>query len=286
MKIGFVGAGLMGHGMAANLLAAGHAVTVIAHRNRVPIEDLVSKGATEALTLAELAEQADVIIMCVTGTAAAREVVDALARHLRPGAMVLDTTTHDPDGPEALAALLAPLDVDYVEAPVTGGVVQAREGILGGIVGCDDALFESARAVLSCFCKQIEHFGPVGMAVRAKLVSNFLALGTATLVVETFRQADALGVDRGKLYELALLGSGNSTGLKRIIGNALEDNYEGYVFTVQNTLKDLSAYCALAEANGDVPDLAPVLKERYARAVAEGHGARMLSELLDPKLNL
>lgn len=284
MNIGFVGAGLMGHGMASNLLTAGHAVSVIVHRNRTPIEDLVSKGAVEAKTSAELARDAEVIVLCVTGTAAACEAIEVLLPNLTAGMMVLDTTTHDPEGPERLAEVLAPMGVDYVEAPVTGGVQQARDGVLGGIVGCEEAAFERARQVLSCFCQQIEHFGPVGSAVRAKLVSNFLALGTATLVVEAFRQADLLGVDWAKLYELAQLGSGNSMSLKRIIGQALEGNFDGYVFTVQNTLKDLSAFCALATSNGAVPDLAPALKDIYARAVGEGHGSRMLSALLDPDL--
>ena len=199
MKIAFVGAGHMGQGMARNLLAAGHALAVIAHRNRAPIEALVAEGAREARSYEDLAAGAETVFLCVTGTPAAHAVVERLAPHLRAGSLVIDTTTHAPDGPEALAAALAAAGVRYVEAPVTGGVVQAEAGELGAIVGCADADFAPAEALLSAFCMRVERFGPVGAATRAKLVSNFLALGTATLAVEAFKQARALGVDWRKL---------------------------------------------------------------------------------------
>ena len=285
MKIAFVGAGHMGRGMAANLLRAGHELAVIAHRNRAPIEALVEAGAREAGSYRDLAAGAEAVVLCVTGTPAARAVVAALAPHLGPGALVVDTTTNAPDGPEALAAELAAVGVRYVEAPVTGGVEQAAAGLLGAIVGCPEEDFAPAEALLSAFCRRVERFGPVGAATRAKLVSNFLALGTATLVVEAFKQARALGVDWHKLYGLAQLGSGNSAALKRILDAALEGDYGGYVFSIENTAKDLSYFCRLAEANGDLPELAPVLLGLYERAVAEGHGEHLLSERLAPDLD-
>lgn len=284
MRIGFVGAGIMGHGMALNLLRAGHEVTVIAHRNRPPIDDLVSQGAREAASIEQLATDSEIIVLCLTGTHVARSVIGELAPHLMPGVMVIDTTTNDPHGPEELAARLTEVGAHYIEAPVTGGVNQAKDGVLGAIVGCDESDLDRAKDILSGFCKQVERFGPVGMGARAKLVSNFLALGTATLVVETFKQARSLGVDWKKLYELAQLGSGNSSGLRRILGNALEGDYRGYVFSIENTVKDFSYICKLTADNGDVPDLALVMKSIYERALADGHGGRMLSELLDPAL--
>ncbi len=285
MEIGFVGAGLMGRGMVENLLRHGHAISVVAHRNRAPIEALVEKGATEAASLAELAAGKQAVFLCVTDTPAAMAVLEALAPHLSPGTLVVDITTNAPDGPAALAAIARAAGGRYVEAPVTGGPVQAAEGVLGAIVGCDEADFEAAKALLDCFCARIERFGEVGMAVRAKLVSNFLALGTATLVIEAFSQARKLGVDWRGFYELAQLGSGNSGALKRILDGALEDDYGGYIFSVVNTRKDLSYFHDLAARTGDVPPLATVLKQMFEDAVDQGHGDRMLSELLRPDLN-
>ena len=79
-------------------------------------------------------------------------------------------------------------------------------------MGCDEGDFADAKAILEGCCARIEWFGDIGMAAKTKLISNFLALGTATLVIESFRQAREFGVDWQKLYDLALLGSGNSTG--------------------------------------------------------------------------
>ena len=282
MNIGLVGAGIMGHGMALNLLAKGFEVAVVAHRNRAPIDDLVARGATEAASLPDLARAADAVVMCVTNSDVARRVVAGLLPGLRPGVLVIDTTTHAADAPPELAATLKAGGARYVEAPVTGGATQAREGKLGAVVGCDVDDLEDARPILAAFCARIERFGPIGAGTRAKLVSNFLTLGTATLVVETFRQARALGVDWQKLYDVALLGSGNSAGLQRIVGNALEGDFAGYVFSVDNTLKDLTHIRDLLRADDG---LAAALRDVHARAVADGHGPRMLSELLDPSVD-
>lgn len=284
MKIGFVGVGIMGHGMACNLLKAGHDLTVVAHRNRAPVEDLLARGAAEAPDLASLAAANDTLIFCVTGTPAAKAVVEELLAHLRPGSLIVDTTTNAMEAPAELAARLATAGARYVEAPVAGGVKQAAEGVLGAIVGCDEADFPRAQAVLSAFCRQVERFGPVGMGARSKLVSNFLALGTATLVIETFKLARAQGVDWQKLYEIAQLGSGNSSGLQRIVGSALDGDFGGYVFTVENTVKDLSYIGRLAAEAGGGGGLAAAFLEIYEAASADGHGQRLISELLDPKL--
>ncbi|HMB75562.1 MAG TPA: NAD(P)-dependent oxidoreductase [Kiloniellaceae bacterium] len=284
MKIGFVGVGIMGHGMACNLLKAGHELTVVAHRKRAPVEDLVARGAAEAPSLAALAAANDTLVLCVTGAPAARAVVEDLLPHLGPDSLIVDTTTNDMDTPAELAARLTSVGAHYVEAPVAGGVKQAADGVLGAIVGCEEADFPRAEAVLTAFCRQVERFGPVGMGARTKLVSNFLALGTATLVIEAFKLARAQGVDWRKLYEIAQLGSGNSAGLKRIIGNALEGDYGGYVFTVDNTVKDMS-YIARMVAESDAGDgLAASFLAIFEAAAAEGHGQRLISELLDPAL--
>ena len=284
MKIGLIGAGLMGHGMATNILAAGHELHVVAHRNRQPIEDLVSRGAVEAASPAALGSLVDIVVLCVTGTPAAQKIIHALTPVLQPGMLVIDTTTNTSGGPEAFSSTLARLDVTYVEAPVTGGAQQAREGVLGAIVGCDKDLPRDARDVLSCFCRQIEQFGPAGAGARAKLVSNFLALGTAALVIETFRKARALGVDWQKLYELAQHGSGKSVGLDRIAGGAVAGDFKGYKFSVDNSVKDLSYFADLAEKNSCNSDLIPALLDVFSSAASNGHGSRMISELLDPEL--
>jgi 3-hydroxyisobutyrate dehydrogenase-like beta-hydroxyacid dehydrogenase len=280
MDIAFIGAGIMGHGMACNLLSAGHKVAVIAHKNRAPIEDLISRGAEEATSYKELITGKVAVFICVTNSMIAEEVIDQIGPFLKEKALVIDTTTNEPEAPIRLAAKVMVAGGRYVEAPITGGVTQAANGVLGAIVACDEQDFLEAKELLSACCKQVEHFGSIGMAAKTKLVSNFLALGTATLVVETFNHARSLGVDWRKLYELAQLGSGNSSAMHRIIGNALEGDNKGYVFTNDNTLKDLSYIQKLLEDEQLDVRLAATMKSIYENTVQQGDGGRMISERL------
>lgn len=283
MKVGFVGIGQMGIGMALNLLRDGHELQFHARSETETVKEALAAGARRAPSLAELARSTEVIVLCLTDTPAVHQVLEALAPHLPAAGLVIDTTTNDTEGPKAFADLLGRHGARYVEAPVTGGVLQAREGVLGAIVGADtDDAFKAAEPILGAFAKKAIHIGPVGTAARAKLISNFLALGTATLVIEVFKQARALGIAWEPLYELAQLGSGNSSGLHRIIGNAVDGNYKGYVFSVENCLKDLGYLCDLGEQTGTASPLHPVLRQIHADAVEAGSGARMISELLDP----
>jgi len=283
MKIGFVGIGQMGVGMALNLVRAGHDLALFARRQSDAVNEVLDSGATQATTLEDLAASADIVVLCLTGTPAVKQMTAALMPGLTAGTLIIDTTTNDTDGPAEIAAMLAAHGGGYVEAPVAGGVKQAREGVLGAFVGADTAdQFQTAEPVLRAFCKKAVHIGPVGMAARAKLVSNFLALGTATLVIEVFKQARSLGIEWEPLYELAQLGSGNSSGLQRIIGSAVEGDYKGYVFSVDNCLKDLGYLCDLGAETGTTSPLAPVLRQIHATAAEAGLGGHMISELLDP----
>ena len=121
-KIGFIGAGYIGYGMALNLIN-NYDLTVFAHKNRKPIDDLVQKGAKEVANLEELAILSNVIIMCVTNTRIAIDIIDEIAPHLQKKTMIIDITTHKADGSIQIFQKLNSLDIMYVESPVMGGPV-------------------------------------------------------------------------------------------------------------------------------------------------------------------
>ena len=152
IKIGFIGAGYMGYGIALNLVN-NYDLTVFAHKNRKPIDDLVQKGAKEASSLKELASFSNVIIMCVTNTPITLDVIDEIFPYLEKITMIIDITTHKADGSIKIFQKLNSLDIMYVESPVMGGPVQAEEGVLGAIVGCEEKDFEFAKEILMNFCK-------------------------------------------------------------------------------------------------------------------------------------
>lgn len=285
MQIGFVGAGLMGHGMAVNLLKAGHEVTVIAHRNPAPIEDLVRRGARKVADLGELAQQADLIITCVSNSNVVQDVIETLKPHLRAGQIILDMGTSDPAVNRRLASELGAQGVAFAEAPVMGGPAQAADAELGALVGAEPETLERIRPVLESLCASVSHVGPVGAGQTAKLISNYLSLGMAALISDVFNVARKAGVEWDKLYAAMLTGSGNSVALRRMIEPALRGDFEGYAFTLANAHKDMGYYTALAGERGLRSSLADEVMAVYDKAIAAGHGEQRVSRLIDPKLN-
>ena len=285
MQIGFIGAGLMGHGMAVNLLKAGHEVTVIAHRNPAPVEDLVQRGARQADGLGELAKQSEIIMTCVSNSKVVQEVIDGLKPHLAAGQIIVDMGTSDPAVNRRIAAELGDQGIAFAEAPVMGGPDQAAAAELGALVGAEPDTFEHIRPVLEAFCASISHVGPVGSGQTAKLICNYLGLGMAALIADAFNVARKAEIDWSKLYDALLRGSTNSGALRRIIEPALKGDFDGHAFSIVNAHKDLTYYTALANEGGFRSGLAEETLAVFDKAVSEGHGELRLSRLLDPKLN-
>ena len=282
-KLGFVGVGLMGHGMASHLLQKGHEVAIIANRNRKPIDDLVSKGAKEAKSLAELAKGQDGVIICVATSEQVRQIVDGLLPGLSKAAVVIDTGTSDPNITLELAAKLRSAGVAFVDAPMGGGAQHAARGELATMAGGSEADYARVKPWLECYSKTVVRMGEVGAGHRAKLLNNLLAIGQAVLVVEAYRIARDEGLDWAKLFEVNMGGAAKSGSLERIIPAAMEGNYRGYLFTLENTVKDLSYIHAQATKGGQSDVIGEALL-RYIKDAAESRGGGlMLSELLAPK---
>jgi len=278
-NIGFIGAGYMGYGIAYNLIKNNN-LKVIVHKNRVPIDKLIGLGANEVKNYNELCSDLDCLFMCVTNTSIAKKIAEIVKNKLPKKCLVIDITTHNENGSIEMEKILKFNDINYLESPVMGGPIQAEEGVLGAIVGGSKENYELAKQYLKSFCKNIIHFGPIGEGAKAKLISNFLSLGTATFVIETIKAAEYLKVDLKKLYEVAKLGSGNSGALDRIASKAVEGNYKGYIFSVENTMKDLNY---IHEMIKDIPNsekLINLTKSFYQEAINKGYGDLLISELI------
>ena len=280
-KVGFIGAGYMGYGMAKNILKHNFSLNVIAHKNRIPIEKLVKLGANETSTYDELINNIDCLIICVTNTKVAKEVAKEIRLKLKKETLFLDITTHHKNGSVEMENILSQNNIKYVECPVMGGPVQSEEGILGGIVGASDKNFEEAKVYLEAFCRNIFHFGSVGVAAKAKLISNFLSLGTTTFVIETIKAANYFNIDLQKLYDVAKLGSGNSGALTRIAEKAVKGDYKGYIFSVDNTVKDFSYINDMLKDLPNAEKLSSLAKSFYKDASNKGHGNLLISELIE-----
>jgi 3-hydroxyisobutyrate dehydrogenase-like beta-hydroxyacid dehydrogenase len=175
-RIGFIGAGLMGHGMAKNIVEKGYRLTVLAHRNRTPIEDLLQHGATEAETPAGLARASGIVIMCMPSSVEVELCVFAengIMAGAHEGLIVVDSTTAEPASSERVARALAAKNIGFAEAPLTRSPKNAEAGRLNTLVGADAATLAAIRPVLETFSDNIFHIGPVGSGHRLKLINNF-----------------------------------------------------------------------------------------------------------------
>ena len=284
MRIGFIGAGMMGEGMVVNLLNAGHDIWIIAHRNRAPIDELVARGAREARSLEALAGESELIMLCLSTADVVEKVIVGLKPYLSIGQIIVDTGTTAPETTRRLARELAPLGIAYADAPVTGGPEQAVKGELGALVGADDETFARIKPVIACYATRIKHFGPPGSGNVAKLISNYLVIGMIGLVTEAFAAARASHIDWADLYEVMLNGSGNSGVLRKMLDGAFRGDFNGYRFSIANASKDIGYYAELAEKLGRMTALTQSVVDIFAKA-AIGHGGRNVSHLLDPAID-
>lgn len=285
MKIGFVGLGLMGSGMAGHLMAAGHELWLMAHRNRTFIDPLLAEGAYEAKDLKSLARETEAIFFCVTTAKVVEEALAGLKPYLRQGQIIIDTGTTAPETTRRLARELGRIGVAYADAPMAGGPEQVAKKEIGALVGADEKTFQAILPLISCYASRVKHFGPPGSGHVAKLISNYLVTGMIGLVAEAFGAARKAKVDWQDLYEVMLNGSGNSGVLRKMMGAALAGDFDGYKFSIANAAKDIGYYAALAEELDQLTPLTEAVEQIFAKAVATGHGGRNVSHLLDPAID-
>ena len=284
-KVGFIGVGLMGSGMVNCLQMAGHETHLLIHKNRSPIEKACKNGAIPYDNISDLARNVEIIFLCLPSSEEVIEIAKKISTASSQIALVIDCTTNSPDSVVSINKIFLNENIEYLEAPLTGGVTQAAQGQLGAILGGTKDAVKKARPLLGTCCSKISHVGPIGMGAKTKLVSNFLALGTATLVVEAFHIAKKLGIDWQSFYDLACQGSGHSMSLDRIAPKAIEGNYEGYVFSISNTAKDFRYIHKLfLEEDLELATLANWILKQYENAETKGLGNSLLSQRLDPKL--
>ncbi|MGE4248222.1 MAG: NAD(P)-dependent oxidoreductase, partial [Parvibaculaceae bacterium] len=267
MRIGFVGLGLMGSGMAGHLMAAGHDLWLMAHRNRGFIDPLIARGAHEAKDLRALARESAVIILCLTTAKVVEETVAGLLPHLSRGQIVIDTGTSAPETTRRLARELHGRGIAYADAPMAGGPEQVARKDVGVLIGADDATYRAIAPLISCYASRLKHFGPPGSGHVAKLISNYLVTGMIGLVAEAFTTARKAQVDWRDLYEVMLNGSGNSGVLRKMMEAALAGDFDGYKFSLANAAKDIGYYAALAQELDQSTPLTEAVEQIFAKAV-------------------
>lgn len=269
-NVGFVGLGLMGHGMAKNIVEKGYPLKVVAHRKRAAVEDLVARGATEAASLQELARGCDVIFLCLTGSPEVAAAVAALKPGLAKGAVVVDCSTSDPTVSLRLAAELAEIGVDFVDAPLSRTPKEAWAGTLDCMVGASDASFARVQPIIAAWAAKIVHIGAVGDGHKMKLLNNFLSLGYAALYSEALALSRKVGIPVAEFDKVIRGGRMDCGFYQTFMGYALEGNREAHKFTLANAYKDMRYVESMANSATVGTPMASAVKNSFALAMATG----------------
>jgi hypothetical protein len=283
-SIGFIGVGLMGQGMAQSLLNKGFALTVMGHRNRKPVEELAAAGATEAKTPRELAQNATIIFLCVTGSAQVEAVVngpDGIIAGARPGTVVVDCSTSDPGSTVKIAAELEAKGLHLADAPLGGTPAQAALGQLSAMVGASPEVFARIRPACEAWAQKVVHLGPVGDGHKMKLLNNFVSMGYAAIYAEALTLADKIGITP-KTFDSVLRGSRMDCGFyQTYFQYVLERDRDAHKFTLVNALKDVRYLESVANAAGVPNPIGNAVKNSFASAVAAGKGEDYVPMLSD-----
>jgi len=267
--LGVLGLGNLGHAIAERLAGRGHGLIAW---NRRPGR-AAGLNATVVATPADVARAADVLLVNVRDSQAVHRILaadDGVLAAARPGALLIDTTTNHPEQVLAFHAACAEHGVAYVEAPVAGSVVPARNGALTLFVSADDAAFGRAKPVLDELAATIVRFPEPGQATRMKLVNNLVLGGLMALLGEAVALGEAAGLDRARLLDALEAGAGNTGVLKAKKQKLLSGDWSPH-FSCDVIHKDLGYLADLTASLHHGSPLGDAARALFAKAIEQGH---------------
>ena len=285
-KIGMVGIGLMGHGIASNLQKHGHALGLFEHPGNQPLAGLKAGGARGFASAKELAAASDVVITVLTGSPQVEAVVlgpGGLLEGLRPGSVLIDCSTAVPSSTVRVAAAVQQAGARFLDAPMTRTPKEAAEGRLNLLVGGDAALLEECRPVLQCFAENITHAGPVGAGRRFRDQRDHAQRHVVVQQLHAVARAHRTGV-RDVLGEAlqhrpALLQQ-RGVALERMKPYLLAGDPTGLKFTIANARKDLDYYNAMASDAAAAKEIAAAVLSTLEGALAKADTNTFVPELV------
>ena len=266
-KIGLIGVGLMGHGIALNILRKGYALKFLAHAGNQPVDDLQDLGATALQTVSALGQWADIVILCVTGSPQVEEVLyrqdGGLLNVLEARQVIIDCSTAIPSSTARIANDVQAKGGRFMDAPMTRTPKEAAEGRLNLIVGSTPELFAECEPLLRTYAENITHAGPVGSGHRMKLIHNFVSLGFAAVLSEAAACSETSGIAPEVLLQILVKGGGDGVILNRFKPYIESRDNSGFYFSLSNALKDMTYYDTMATEASVAHGMAAAVKEAY-----------------------
>ena len=283
MKLGYIGIGVMGRPMTLRLLAAGHEVAVW-NRSPEKMKPVLEKGAKAASSPADVARNAEIVMMCVTDQRAAEEVLvgpNGVIEGARRGLVVVDFSSIAPESARALHRKLGEKGIGLVDAPVSGGVPGAEKGTLAIMAGGREEDVERVRPVVMQLAARFTRMGDSGAGQTTKLCNQIIVGSLIPILAEAVRLAEAAGVDAKRLPEALKGGFADSLPLQIFGARMASRTFEPSIGAASLMLKDLGNAKAAAQGLGVELPMVERALERYRKLQAAGGIEREPSVLVE-----
>ncbi|MDE2597505.1 MAG: NAD(P)-dependent oxidoreductase [Sphingomonadales bacterium] len=279
--LGFIGLGVMGSGMCANLVRKHGAPVHVFDMVADAVAAQVAGGALDAGSVEGVSRAAAVIFLSLPGGTQVKAVCGAIADHAAPGTVVIDLSTTSVAEAREAAALLAGKGITFADAPVARTRQAAIDGTLSIMVGASDELFARVAPLLGFMGSDVTHCGDVGCGQVVKLINNCLLFENVAAIAEMMVVAERAGVTRERLIDAVGLGSGNSFALQNHGRKAMAaEEFPLKAFPSTYTLKDLGYAIELAEQMAVEPRMARLAASYYRQAVDEGIGEQYFPAII------
>ena len=282
-RIGFIGMGLMGVPMSCRLLEAGYPVTVW-NRDATKTSSPADKGALVASSIAELCQQSDLIMLCVSDAKAVAEIVlseSGILANISAGQVIVDFSSIDPETTRDLAAKVATKGCTWLDTPVSGGVAGAEQGSLAIMAGGDAEVLDSLRPVLQCLSQRVTRMGDVGAGQVTKICNQMIVSCNVLVMAEVMALAEKSGVDSGQIPQALQGGFADSIPLQLTGPRMAGREYEPAKWHVKTLLKDLDMAKVLAKNNQSSTPLAGLGAELMRMHASKGFNNSDPSTLIE-----
>lgn len=279
--IGFVGAGLMGHGMAKNIVEAGYPLSVLAHRNREPIDDLVTRGAKERDSATALAAGAETVVLCLPGSPQVEATVAEIIEANGAVTSIIDCSTSNPVSTRALAERCRAAGITLIDAPLSRTPKEAWAGELDTMVGASEEDFERLKPLIETWSGRVFRVGETGAGHTMKLINNFISLGYGALYAEALAIGAKNGVSSATVREIISGGRMDCGFFQTFMQYAVDGDRNAHKFALRNAHKDMRYVVGLANESGVASHLSSAVKNNFATAEAIGRGEDYLPMIAD-----
>ena len=283
-KIGFVGLGLMGSAMVGRLQDCNYQMIALGNKDRTGLEKAVARGGREAVSGSDLANESDVIMLCMGTSDQVEERIlghEGIIYGLSPGKVIIDFGTSLPSSTKKIAEKIADTGAAILDAPLGRTPHHAKEGLLNIMAAGDKNIFDKVSPILKNLGENVFYLGGLGTGHTIKLMNNFFGMTIANAMAEVFAVADVTGVSRETVYKVISAGPLHSSMMDFISAFGLEGDKSKLEFAVKNAHKDVNYYRLMTEKLGIDSIMSESANKALTKARDSGYDEAMVCEMIN-----